>query len=365
MTAPGMCVCGHAEQVHVPGGGSCTSCPGCLSYEAARTGGWNPSDDELHAFAMNLDIPWPGRDLARLVLREREELASAARTAEGLEDMAKRDARVAIARAEQAEADRDEALSRCSEGMQAGLRQTYRGLELASRAAAAEAEVARLRAGADPAPVSENTQPTAAQLWHWLLEGGEYERLDYLASLLDLARQAHDCFLRNHEYVILAEQDTVRRLATAVARVRELHFVTASAAGAGATNCAGCSHDWPCPTIRAVAGAPPAETCRIGHELYGACELPYGHDGPHARVPGGATEANTWTDEEATCSSGKPCVACRRAALADSEPDEGPCAICGGAPLSCEAGDGTPCPYDPPEAGHFDRPPADPTSGGG
>lgn len=44
-----------------------------------------------------------------------------------------------------------------------------------------------------------------------------------------------------------------------------------------------------------IAGDPPAvEICRVGHELYGACELPYRHDGPHSRVPGGATEPNTW-----------------------------------------------------------------------
>lgn len=47
----------------------------------------------------------------------------------------------------------------------------------------------------------------------------------------------------------------------------------------------------------ALTGAPPtAETCRMGHDLFGACELPHGHDGPHSRVPGGATEANTWFD---------------------------------------------------------------------
>lgn len=40
-----------------------------------------------------------------------------------------------------------------------------------------------------------------------------------------------------------------------VATVRALHFVTASASGG--TNCGACSHDWPCPTLRALDGAGP------------------------------------------------------------------------------------------------------------
>lgn len=38
-----------------------------------------------------------------------------------------------------------------------------------------------------------------------------------------------------------------------VAVVQALHFVTASASGG--TNCGACSHDWPCPTLRALDGA--------------------------------------------------------------------------------------------------------------
>lgn len=52
------------------------------------------------------------------------------------------------------------------------------------------------------------------------------------------------------------------------------------------------------------------EVCRVGHELYGSCELTYRHDGPHSRIPGGATEANTWHDGDAgtcACTVGQPC----------------------------------------------------------
>ncbi len=59
-------------------------------------------------------------------------------------------------------------------------------------------------------------------------------------------------------------------------------------------------------------------TCRRWHDLYGVCELPYRHDGPYARVPGGSTEANTWTDAE-----GCACPRCQplRHAKADAAGD--------------------------------------------
>lgn len=43
------------------------------------------------------------------------------------------------------------------------------------------------------------------------------------------------------------------------------------------------------------------EQCRIGHAIYGVCELPYRHAGPHSRVPGGSIEANEWEDAEPRC----------------------------------------------------------------
>lgn len=62
-----------------------------------------------------------------------------------------------------------------------------------------------------------------------------------------------------------------------------------------------------------TAGGAGGEICKIGHDLYGACELPHHHDGPHSRVPGGTTEANRWWGT--TCD----CHACRfeRAKLAE------------------------------------------------
>lgn len=44
----------------------------------------------------------------------------------------------------------------------------------------------------------------------------------------------------------------------------------------------------------APLAVPPRESCRVWHDLFGVCELPYGHEGHHSRVPGGATEPNTW-----------------------------------------------------------------------
>lgn len=57
--------------------------------------------------------------------------------------------------------------------------------------------------------------------------------------------------------------------------------------------------------VHAIAEDPPAaETCRVGHDLYGTCELPCRHEGPHSRVPGGATEPNRWTGTSCLC---RPC----------------------------------------------------------
>jgi hypothetical protein len=42
--------------------------------------------------------------------------------------------------------------------------------------------------------------------------------------------------------------------------------------------------------------------------MYGMCELIYGHDGPHSRVPGGSTEPNTWAWGDCACD---PCKAAR------------------------------------------------------
>ena len=42
-----------------------------------------------------------------------------------------------------------------------------------------------------------------------------------------------------------------------------------------------------------------SETCKMWHDEYGACELPFRHDGLHARTPGGSTEPNLW--DRTTC----------------------------------------------------------------
>lgn len=48
-----------------------------------------------------------------------------------------------------------------------------------------------------------------------------------------------------------------------------------------------------------------AESCRMGHELYGLCELDLYHVGPHSRVPGGSVLPNTWADY-GFCMCGRP-----------------------------------------------------------
>lgn len=50
--------------------------------------------------------------------------------------------------------------------------------------------------------------------------------------------------------VVIEERNTLR---ARLADVEALHFATASTAGLYATNCGGCSHSWPCPTVRAAA----------------------------------------------------------------------------------------------------------------
>lgn len=67
--------------------------------------------------------------------------------------------------------------------------------------------------------------------------------------------------------------------------------------------CAGTEADCNCevgPLRRALTGVTP-ERCRIGHSEFGSCELLYRHEGPHSRIPGGATEANTWVESDCPC----------------------------------------------------------------
>jgi len=56
--------------------------------------------------------------------------------------------------------------------------------------------------------------------------------------------------------------------------------------------------------------------CGVWHDMYGACELPYRHEGPHARLPGGSTEPNTWTSAHALDIR---CPSCEHAASWHSE----------------------------------------------
>jgi hypothetical protein len=67
------------------------------------------------------------------------------------------------------------------------------------RADTAEAEITRLRAGADPTPVPEAANHTPAQWLHRLLEAPAEERLEVITRLEEAQARADRCFLSNHE----------------------------------------------------------------------------------------------------------------------------------------------------------------------
>jgi hypothetical protein len=60
-------------------------------------------------------------------------------------------------------------------------------------------ELARLRAGSEPMPPQPSPHyPTPGELWTALLSHDPEDRLADLAQLQRLARQAHECFIRDH-----------------------------------------------------------------------------------------------------------------------------------------------------------------------
>lgn len=138
MTTPQpMCLCGHLESLHVPGGGSCTAASGgcdCRSY-LPPGGGW---------------------------------------------------ADTAAARSWASVKSRADHGRRYIDGLSAALD-------------VARDEVQRLRAGEDGTPPEEGVEPTPAQWiarWNRLTAD---ERQEWARRVLDNAATASDCFIRNHE----------------------------------------------------------------------------------------------------------------------------------------------------------------------
>lgn len=63
----------------------------------------------------------------------------------------------------------------------------------------AQAEIDRLRAGEDASEKDPAALPTPGQLWHYLLEASEINRLRTLAKFQEAEEEASRCFLEDHE----------------------------------------------------------------------------------------------------------------------------------------------------------------------
>lgn len=89
----------------------------------------------------------------------------------------------------------------------------------------AQAEIDRLRAGEDRTPREEMARPSAAQLWHRLLESPENERLLLIMMLQSDAARGWDCYAADHAETLrladqaLAEIPALRRKAEAFDRL--------------------------------------------------------------------------------------------------------------------------------------------------
>ena len=85
---------------------------------------------------------------------------------------------------------------------------------LQARADAAEAEAARLRAGADESDPEPNAMMTPGQVWSRLLSLPEDERIDGLGRLLNGSDRGSRCFVQNHPGEIEGLRRWSARLAT-------------------------------------------------------------------------------------------------------------------------------------------------------
>lgn len=264
---------------------------------------WNPTNDELRAIADNPPSIVPEltvRALARLVLREREAAAAAWAERNGrILELADR-----AGRTDQAETERDEAEQ--AERWKAEATTCLAGWETVWRELGEPGPLGGFKWEACVAEVRRRAQQAAHDVETatagWLR--AQRERDEARARLAAAWREG--CFARD------AQGDDPEDLPPnpyepAAGQVRAALAPAPSAA---------------------PAATPDTETCRVGHDLYGTCELPYRHTGPHSRIPGGATEPNTWTGTTCQC---QPCRETHGPADAPAEPTGArwwPCAHC-------------------------------------
>lgn len=330
LTGPAVCVCGHDAQVHVPHGddhtGPCTSCPGvCAGFTAALPGQagakpeGNPDIDTAAVRALHDGFcecaPHEIHDGACPVDRLADALDAARAEIERLTH----DFQAASAGWLKAQRERDEARSVADFTTIAESRRW---------ALACKAEADRLRAARD-------------------FERGQVEekRQELDAACAALARVRELCEETQHGGMPADPED--------------------ADADWGAKDLAG-------KVLAALADAPPAAA---PSDL----QVPLGVGGPCCDAATKLARVEALCDQRSAGALGGPLLWIRegavRAALAGPTPADppcapdlmealrqsvvqakerrearqaaaAPCAICGGAPLSCEAGDGTPCPYD-------------------